>query len=180
MSVVRLRNETLPRTKRGSQRRALRKKTYAIVAVGTQRLKIGAAKDPFARGRDLQCGSAVELVLIATHEKDIERHLHFQLLHHRVHGEWFTCTKEVIFAVTEGWTPHNYSFLVENPLTRDLAESGRDALGSFSWFQDPILRGEQRVEAVEASVPPRRDGGFLWRGKWRVAPSPPSDRHRAK
>ena len=70
---------------------------YFIEAVGTDKVKIGIAKDPEERLKQLQTGSSVKLRLMdsigayANEEKKL--HLKFKDLRHS--GEWFFLTKEL-------------------------------------------------------------------------------------
>lgn len=64
-------------------------KTYFIQGSGGGNIKIGRATDPEKRLKDLQCGSSVPLILIATLNDDRESELHSKFSAHRQHGEWF-------------------------------------------------------------------------------------------
>ena len=54
-------------------------------------IKVGHSKDPVGRLQTLQVGSAGRLGLIGIFAApiEIEKHVHFQLMEGRTHGEWF-------------------------------------------------------------------------------------------
>lgn len=81
------------------------KKTYAIEAVGTGRVKIGAAKDFKDRMLKLQTGCPVALRLIASCNDNIEDRLHQELLEHCTHGEWFVANENVMSTIWANMTP---------------------------------------------------------------------------
>lgn len=72
---------------------------YFIACVETMRVKIGFTKgNPIARLKALQTGSASTLVLMACHPGSLEteRDLHNRFAAHRVHGEWFEASEEML------------------------------------------------------------------------------------
>jgi hypothetical protein len=66
-------------------------------------VKIGIAKDPASRLRNMQTGSAAVLRIIAVHACDspaaVEAGLHRQFAHLRQHGEWFSPTPELLMFI---------------------------------------------------------------------------------
>ncbi|MGW2048608.1 GIY-YIG nuclease family protein [Streptomyces sp. NPDC001858] len=66
--------------------------TYLIAADGTQLVKIGIAKDPMRRLRELQTGQPMDLHLLWSMAGDYERDLHVHFDVYRVRGEWFDLT----------------------------------------------------------------------------------------
>ncbi|MFG2352617.1 GIY-YIG nuclease family protein [Streptomyces sp. NPDC048521] len=64
-------------------------KTYLITAEGLSLGKIGRAKDPRTRLRQLQTGQPVELSLAWACDGDFEQALHRRFADNRVRGEWF-------------------------------------------------------------------------------------------
>lgn len=64
---------------------------YFVQPQGGGLIKIGCAKDPEARLRNLQTASPVRLVILATMDGDIldEQRLHRRFRQLRQHGEWF-------------------------------------------------------------------------------------------
>ena len=71
-----------------------------LIDGGNGLFKIGKAKDPYARFKDLQVGSPVKLNLL--HQIDsiqpnrVEYQLHKYFDKQRNHGEWFKLTKEQV------------------------------------------------------------------------------------
>lgn len=61
-------------------------------------VKIGFAVDPSSRLTALQCGNPVPLSILATIEAParLERTYHKQFAKHRLHGEWFTRSTELL------------------------------------------------------------------------------------
>lgn len=90
-----------------------KRKTYAIEAVGTGLVKIGAARDFKKRMWKLQPMCPVELRMIAASDDDIEARMHVQLDAHRVHGEWFHANDEVLAAIAALLEPASMSVLGE-------------------------------------------------------------------
>lgn len=84
--------------------------TYAIVGVGAGLVKFGRAQDVLARGRDLQCGSPVELLLVAVSTLDFERSLHRACAQFHAHGEWFV-HQDVAALIRANMEPRSHSFL---------------------------------------------------------------------
>lgn len=77
---------------------------YIIQAEGTPRVKIGWAKNPEQRRRELQTGSPYPLKLlhtIETDEKELEAELHRQYQTCRVQGEWFELPEIALEAIQE-------------------------------------------------------------------------------
>jgi hypothetical protein len=60
-------------------------------------IKIGAAHDPAARLKTLQCGSPIPIRLLAIADgcHEVEREYHRQFAAHRLHGEWFERCPEI-------------------------------------------------------------------------------------
>lgn len=85
--------------------------TYAIEAVGTGLVKIGAAADLQERLFKLQYPCPVELVVIAKAVGNIERRLHAELTEYRAHGEWFRKTEQVMAAIADNMEPEALSVL---------------------------------------------------------------------
>ncbi|MFI6560365.1 GIY-YIG nuclease family protein [Streptomyces sp. NPDC050534] len=63
--------------------------TYLIGADGTHLVKIGIAKDPMRRLKELQTGQPMALHLLWSAVGDYERDLHIHFAAHRIRGEWF-------------------------------------------------------------------------------------------
>ena len=72
---------------------------YLIQAGEGGPVKIGVAKNPMERLRELQVGHSEKLVLIdcidAFYSYENEQNLHHELEHLRIRGEWFQPEKEV-------------------------------------------------------------------------------------
>lgn len=66
--------------------------TYLIAADGTHLVKIGIAKDPMRRLKELQTGQPMDLHLLWSVAGDYESDLHLHFATHRVRGEWFDLT----------------------------------------------------------------------------------------
>jgi hypothetical protein len=71
---------------------------YFIQAEGVGRVKIGKAKAPVERLRDLRVGCPVSLTLVGIQDGDLleEKNLHSKFSHIWSHGEWFFETTELI------------------------------------------------------------------------------------
>lgn len=69
---------------------------YLIVAEGTDRAKVGYARNPDERCKALQNGSPVKLSVAQRVEgkQADEKHLHKSLKRFHVHGEWFRLTAD--------------------------------------------------------------------------------------
>lgn len=76
---------------------------YFIQAVHGGPIKIGMSESPERRLSDLQVGSPYKLRIIgiAAGGQPREASLHKRLAAHRLHGEWFTDTPEVLAAMAE-------------------------------------------------------------------------------
>lgn len=163
--------------------------TYAIVGVGTGRVKLGCADDVQSRGSDLQVGSPVELVLIATCDTNIEREAHRVLEQYWVHGEWFQLERPALNWIAARMNPASHSFASGLPTrmgrrhlrnadrrlptdARDARRRGRDCFGHFAgsdleWRE--LVRGltfnERRKLVASACVcvetPPAASAGNL-------------------
>ncbi|PDT77236.1 GIY-YIG nuclease family protein [Bradyrhizobium sp. C9] len=75
-----------------------------IVRAGCGSLKVGIAADPEKRLAELQVANPSELVLVFKSRQfereiceQVEEHIHRELVHHHLRGEWFAC--EVAFAI---------------------------------------------------------------------------------
>lgn len=66
--------------------------TYLIAADGTHLVKIGIAKDPMRRLKELQTGQPMDLHLLWSIAGDYESDLHVHFAVYRVRGEWFDLT----------------------------------------------------------------------------------------
>jgi hypothetical protein len=82
--------------------------TYFIASIeGPQRVKIGfTARTPFNRLSQLRAGSPIELVILGcvAGNRESELHERFRQYHH--HGDWFTCSGEILdFVRHECYTP---------------------------------------------------------------------------
>lgn len=66
--------------------------TYLIAADGTHLVKIGIAKDPMRRLKELQTGQPMELQLLWSVAGNYENDLHVHFAAYRVRGEWFDLT----------------------------------------------------------------------------------------
>lgn len=75
---------------------------YFIQGDITGLVKIGQSVDVKSRIRQLQTGSAERLKIIANMSGD-EKHFHQMFSKHRVRGEWFSLSDEMLmFGVTDG------------------------------------------------------------------------------
>lgn len=143
-----------------------KKHTYAIVGIGTRRVKIGSAVDVYARGRELQVGSPVELVLIATRPQDVERKLHHEAREDWVHGEWFRFSFRVELMIKHQMVARFHSFAEGVPadergarrarkVYKEIVASERehcDDVGedAFGWFgHSKILPQNARADMVK-------------------------------
>lgn len=71
---------------------------YYIACTATNRLKIGYTNgEPEVRLKQLQTGSAADLLLMACHDGglDDERHIHAMFAHQRIRGEWFEMSEDL-------------------------------------------------------------------------------------
>jgi len=71
---------------------------YFVICMDAERCKIGFTKgDVEKRLKNLQTGSASELIMIAKHPgtTETERRLHEKFAANRLHGEWFELTNEL-------------------------------------------------------------------------------------
>jgi hypothetical protein len=66
--------------------------TYLVAADGTHLVKIGIAKDPMRRLKELQTGQPMELHLLWSVAGNYESDLHVHFGAYRVRGEWFDLT----------------------------------------------------------------------------------------
>ena len=66
--------------------------TYLVAADGTHLVKIGIAKDPMRRLKELQTGQPMELRLLWSVAGNYENDLHVHFAAYRVRGEWFDLT----------------------------------------------------------------------------------------
>ena len=98
--------------------------TYAIKAVGTDLVKIGAARDFKARMWKMQPFCPVELRMVASSESDIEKRLHVLLKPHRAHGEWFHANEKVMSVIADLMTPANLSVFEEAQTARAGSKEG--------------------------------------------------------
>lgn len=85
--------------------------TYALEAVGTGMVKIGAARDLHERIKKIQHTSPVDLRVFATSGDDIERTMHAELEQYRSHGEWFTANENVLALIAQRMQPASISFI---------------------------------------------------------------------
>lgn len=72
---------------------------YFVTTGEAERVKIGFTKNrPEYRLRELQTGSPFELCIIATvrGSQNDERDLHGRFQKHRLHGEWFVMSQEIM------------------------------------------------------------------------------------
>ena len=76
---------------------------YFARAGSTDRVKIGAAKDPQSRIKFLQTAVVEPLQLegVLIGGTKIEAELHHHLQHRRIRGEWFSLTKEEVASFLE-------------------------------------------------------------------------------
>ncbi|MFF9624248.1 GIY-YIG nuclease family protein [Streptomyces griseosporeus] len=63
--------------------------TYLVTAEGSHLVKIGIAKDPMRRLRELQTGQPMDSFLMWSVEGDYEHALHERFAKYRHRGEWF-------------------------------------------------------------------------------------------
>lgn len=75
---------------------------YFIGAVGGP-IKIGCSASPRSRRNELQVGSAQSLLVLATVPggEALERALHHRFADHRLNGEWFAPTPELLMLIWE-------------------------------------------------------------------------------
>lgn len=66
--------------------------TYLVAAEGSPLVKIGIAKDPMRRLRELQTGQPMELRLLWSVAGNYENDLHVHFAAYRMRGEWFDLT----------------------------------------------------------------------------------------
>ena len=66
--------------------------TYLVAADGTHLVKIGIAKDPVRRLKELQTGQPMQLHLLWSVAGNYENDLHVHFAAYRVRGEWFDLT----------------------------------------------------------------------------------------
>jgi hypothetical protein len=98
---------------------------YFIEADGLGRVKIGSAKDPAKRLKELQTGSPARLRILATIQTDdprrLEHRLHKTFMDARILGEWFHATRtltRIIDAAAGIPTEIDYRRLSERPTVR--------------------------------------------------------------
>ena|SRR3990167_5987570 len=70
---------------------------YVISATSTEFVKIGLARNPITRMRELQTAQPTLLVLLASADwpNISERRIHAVLRKHRTRGEWFTMNDDI-------------------------------------------------------------------------------------
>ena len=80
---------------------------YFVRSVESHRIKIGIAADPIRRMALMQVGSPeqLELIGVVTGGRKLELHLHAELRHDRLHGEWFECSDHLVYVMGNllGW-----------------------------------------------------------------------------
>ncbi len=82
--------------------------TYAIEAIGQDRVKIGKATDVVKRLETLQIGCPTELLITHTHVGDIEADIHKVIRSKWIGGEWFSLDPEVRAVIStrmKAWVP---------------------------------------------------------------------------
>ncbi|RAK68843.1 GIY-YIG nuclease family protein [Phenylobacterium kunshanense] len=84
---------------------------YFISAEGAKAVKIGSAKSPRTRLRELQTGAMHDLVLLAViphpRPRKLEQHLHAEFGEHRIRSEWFSYTSEIeAFLIESAFDAH--------------------------------------------------------------------------
>lgn len=86
-------------------------------------IKIGVAADPFTRLRDLQTGCPERFRLLAAWPGDLqnERSIHRSLARHRIEGEWFAPSRDVLSAALHygtlpgGFVSVEFAGIVQRP-----------------------------------------------------------------
>lgn len=73
--------------------------TYAIEAVGQNAVKIGRSTSVSRRLEELQGSSSCQVRLLGSVRRDVEEMLHRELSDHRIIGEWFRLSGEVLAAL---------------------------------------------------------------------------------
>ena len=72
---------------------------YCVWAVGSTMFKIGIASRPFARVKQMQTGSPLQLIVSRAHRSDdakfLEARMHEAFSKYRSHGEWFDVPHEI-------------------------------------------------------------------------------------
>ncbi len=78
--------------------RRIRPSVYFVQAIAGGPIKIGMARDVVSRLNHLQVASPVKLALLGTIPggRAVERRLHEKFSANRLHGEWFTPTRELL------------------------------------------------------------------------------------
>lgn len=69
-------------------------KTY-IIAAGDSFVKIGVSTSPISRCREIQPYCPIKLKILLILDGNHEPHLHRKFSKDRLHGEWFTYSKEI-------------------------------------------------------------------------------------
>lgn len=92
---------------------------YFIEGIGLQRIKIGKARDPKQRLKQMQTSSPVPLRLLGTvaGTTHLEKRLHKEFASLRTEGEWFRATKELRDYIAE--VTHDATWPTEHDDLRD-------------------------------------------------------------
>lgn len=126
----------------GKAARGVSNSVYFIQGEATGLIKIGFARDPIARLRELQCGSPDKLRLLRTIPGGyaLERELHLRFAALRSHCEWFRVGNDL-------------AAFLQAPIYREALPPQVDP-GLASRFHRPLPEREQHlVDVLAASFP---------------------------
>ena len=144
--------------------------TYVLQATGGGLVKIGRARSPADRLRDIQAMSPVRLEIVAiTDGQELERRWHVQFYKQRVHGEWFAPEVAEFFrahgapAACVRCAIHGDG-RIKPPTRRQLAAMERAAAAQ----REAALAPKPTPKPANANAEPAlKPGQFMWRGQLR-------------
>lgn len=135
-------------------------KTYFIQAESGGPVKIGKAKDPARRLKELQTSHYDRLRILATIEGDCERELHRQLKQHRMTGEWFAPHSDVgkVVRKVSGYKLDPVARpRIVSPVEDVLRYIGRSEwIPSSQFFQQVWDRASEFIDADDSWHDPKR------------------------
>lgn len=136
---------------------------YFIADPKNQLVKIGLAKDPKARLRNLQTanGNPLRMLCVIPGDATTEKEMHRRFAHTRAHGEWFHASGELAVFVTDHtpWPTIGFSEWLERHERRDtpIGDLARDVKRDRDWPKnednlDRLIEHLQRKNACEEAI----------------------------
>jgi hypothetical protein len=132
---------------------------YAMRAIGTNRIKIGATTDLESRKASVQTGCPFPVEIVATWEGDrcLEIALHHKLEAFRVQGEWFEIDEAAIMEAVKGialpqfatvYKQHSYSSRPRHDKKNSLQMSGMRYEMNFRANTDGVTLAQIRFRST--------------------------------